>query len=366
MDTPAPPRSPWRLRALTAAVGLVAAFAPLALRPVPAAHAQAVCTFQLGFATLRSMVGAATVGDCTQNERFNPANGNAEQPTTRGLLVWRKADNWTAFTNGYETWINAGPRGLVKRLNAQRFSWESDAGAPGTVTIAAPAQAPAPAAPVAPPPLAPAPTGPKAPADPANNGAKTNSAWYVAGFEKRGSLATALYLAYDNNEEWRPIADAAAARGTKVRWGALPAGVNGQYDPATRTITISDVWLETDGYQSPQFGWVEYGQYAPIVAGILTHETYHAAGDPRAAGVNGCYEEEVEAFGWEAATWQRLQWNGQADQSASWAPHKRTPRALARLQEMDALVAAWKAGRLRQHVLASPSYQAQCGAVGGR
>ena len=41
------------------------------------------------------------------------------------MLVWRKADNWTAFTNGYWTWIN-GPGGLVKRLNTQRYSWEAN------------------------------------------------------------------------------------------------------------------------------------------------------------------------------------------------------------------------------------------------
>jgi hypothetical protein len=40
-----------------------------------------------------------------------------------GLLVWRKADNWTAFTDGYRTWIN-GPAGIQQRLNTQRFSWE--------------------------------------------------------------------------------------------------------------------------------------------------------------------------------------------------------------------------------------------------
>jgi len=41
-------------------------------------------------------------------------------------MAWRKADNWTAFTNGYLTWIN-GPTGLVNRLNTDRFSWEAPA-----------------------------------------------------------------------------------------------------------------------------------------------------------------------------------------------------------------------------------------------
>jgi hypothetical protein len=55
-------------------------------------------------------------------------SGNAAQRTTRGLLVWRKADNWTAFTDGFRTWIG-GPAGLETRLNTQRFAWEADAAA---------------------------------------------------------------------------------------------------------------------------------------------------------------------------------------------------------------------------------------------
>ena len=57
------------------------------------------------------------MGGCLEDERFNPQNGNAEQRTGGGLLVWRKADNWTAFTDGAITWIS-GPAGLVSRSNA--------------------------------------------------------------------------------------------------------------------------------------------------------------------------------------------------------------------------------------------------------
>ena len=106
-----------------ALAGITTAVVAVVVSGAPPAHAQAACTFQLGFATLRNMVGAATVGDCLQNEGFNSANGNAEQRTARGLLVWRKADNWTAFTDGYRTWIN-GPTGLQERLNTDRFPWE--------------------------------------------------------------------------------------------------------------------------------------------------------------------------------------------------------------------------------------------------
>ena len=130
----------WWLAALLVVVSVVA------LGPSARVGAQAGCGFVLGFASLRTLVGAATVGDCREDERFNVDNGNAEQRTTGGLLVWRKADNWTAFTDGYRTWIN-GPFGLARRLNTERFAWEADAGAPGTTILpsgpAAPPAAPA-------------------------------------------------------------------------------------------------------------------------------------------------------------------------------------------------------------------------------
>src|SRR5439155_3666053 len=58
---------------------------------------------------------------------FNLENGNSEQRTSGGLLVWRKADNWTAFTDGTTTWIN-GPAGLASRPNGgPLFPWEASA-----------------------------------------------------------------------------------------------------------------------------------------------------------------------------------------------------------------------------------------------
>ncbi len=84
------------------------------------------CRFTLGFATLASLI-PNQVGSCVENEAYD-ASGDAVQHTTKGLLVWRKVDNWTAFTNGYETWID-GPSGLVSRLNSERFPWEADASA---------------------------------------------------------------------------------------------------------------------------------------------------------------------------------------------------------------------------------------------
>jgi hypothetical protein len=97
---------------------------------LPAGSARANdCSFTLGFKALHDMI-PSIVGDCKVNEHHNPDNGDGLQETTGGLLVWRKADNWTAFTDGYHTWIN-GPYGLQQRLNTDRFPWEQGLINPG-------------------------------------------------------------------------------------------------------------------------------------------------------------------------------------------------------------------------------------------
>lgn len=96
----------------------------LALAPLAPPTRAETCTFVLGFKTLHDLI-PDVVGNCVVDEHHNPANGDALQETTRGLLVWRKADNFTAFTDGYRTWVN-GPLGLQVRLNTERFAWEAD------------------------------------------------------------------------------------------------------------------------------------------------------------------------------------------------------------------------------------------------
>jgi hypothetical protein len=94
--------------------------------PVPAAAAN--CQFVLGFKVIHDAI-PAIVGDCKTDE-YHGANGDALQQTAAwhgngGLLVWRKCDNWTAFTDGASTWLN-GPNGVQKRSNSERFPWERD------------------------------------------------------------------------------------------------------------------------------------------------------------------------------------------------------------------------------------------------
>jgi hypothetical protein len=89
------------------------------------------------------------VGDAVDGERRS-SNGDSLQKTSTGLMVWRKADNWTAFTNGDHTWVN-GPQGVQERANGERFEWEKEsAPTQGSLqptedpTAVAPAATPAP------------------------------------------------------------------------------------------------------------------------------------------------------------------------------------------------------------------------------
>lgn len=86
------------------------------------------CDFRAGFKALHDLI-PTIVGDCLENERHNPGNGDGLQSTSRGLLVWRKEDNWTAFTDGTMTWVN-GPNGLQSRGSNERFPWESSVSQP--------------------------------------------------------------------------------------------------------------------------------------------------------------------------------------------------------------------------------------------
>ena len=135
-------------------IGLVLAW-PATTLAAPA-H-QAGCTFKLGFKALYDQI-PDIVGVCVSDEYWN-ALGDSNQQTRKGLMAWRAADNWTAFTNGATTWIN-GPYGVASRPNeGPFFAWESRAAtnppyAPRVSQplprAAAPPAAPAPAPPPAP------------------------------------------------------------------------------------------------------------------------------------------------------------------------------------------------------------------------
>ncbi|MHB0870840.1 MAG: hypothetical protein ACYC5J_15515 [Chloroflexota bacterium] len=105
------------------------------------ALAQPKSEFKLGFKAVADQV-PEVVGLPLEDEHWG-ANGDSLQRTTTGLMVWRKADNWTAFTDGSRTWIN-GPEGLKDRGNDERFPWEAEE-RPAAGSTSAPVMAAAPA-----------------------------------------------------------------------------------------------------------------------------------------------------------------------------------------------------------------------------
>lgn len=98
------------------------------------------CQYVLGFLGLYEQI-PAVMGACVENETPAP-NGDSLQRTTNGLAVYRKADNFTAFTNGATTWV-AGPAGVQQRSNMERFPWEGDAATAGLPLVGAGAYDPA-------------------------------------------------------------------------------------------------------------------------------------------------------------------------------------------------------------------------------
>lgn len=112
---------------LTATLGalliLLAGSAAFAQTPTGSdPSSQTVLQFKLGFKSLADQM-PDLVGQPVEAEHHG-ANGDSLQQTTKGLMVWRKADNWTAFTNGAFTWVN-GPYGVQSRENGARFPWEA-------------------------------------------------------------------------------------------------------------------------------------------------------------------------------------------------------------------------------------------------
>jgi len=102
------------------------------LTPAHPVFAGSGCQFVLGFQSMHDQIPAA-VGDCVDDQTF-AANGDAIQHTTKGMLVWRKNDNWTAYTNGARTWLN-GPYGMQSRRNTDRFQWEIVGHGPAVVPM---------------------------------------------------------------------------------------------------------------------------------------------------------------------------------------------------------------------------------------
>jgi len=91
--------------------------------------------FLFGFATLKAQLGTI-MGEPTECEHPNSANGDTLQKTTTGLAFYRKATNTPTFTDGWRHW-GMTAAGIVR--------WEGDAVDPPNPRAAAlPASAPPP------------------------------------------------------------------------------------------------------------------------------------------------------------------------------------------------------------------------------
>lgn len=218
------------------------------------ASAQTACRFVLGFQTMSTLVD---VGPCLDNQAPQP-NGDAIQHTTRGLLVWRKADNWTAFTDGSYTWIN-GPFGLAQRLNGSRFPWESQ-------TADSPTAAP------------------EAP------GTAFCEPWgcYYGDASLKPFLEDALRT---------PSAQMLKFGGVTLRIvNDLPPGAWSGYAWATDTVGILP-------------GLPQLGEYETAAA--LAHELTHALQFRNGLAYRGlaCYQAEAQAFAVQGRVWSEL-WGG--------------------------------------------------------
>lgn len=277
----------------------------LQITALSGASAQTATQFRLGFATLASMI-PVVVGQPLESEHYG-ANGDSLQRTTTGLMVWRKADNWTAFTNGYQTWVN-GPLGLQVRLNTERFTWEN-------------------AAPVV--------QGAPSPSPSAASNAPTVVAW--SPFLQDQKLVDALALAYGDAPDWRQYADIAAMRQTRVQWANLPQSVggvtsNGYIRGALRVGIALNAALEQESTQ--------------VVAAVLAHETYHASTAENAGSGNACYQNEIDAYRWQAYVWRLL---------------PRPANTTALVLDQDQVASLVSSGQIDSYIRNSPSYQQECG-----
>ena len=102
------------------------------------------CWFQFDLRLMKQEI-PDVVGDCLENQHYNPENGDTLQRTTGGLMVWRRSDRSAAFTDGNRTWVR-GPNGVESRWNDERFEWEIQAEAASSTAVAKPGNTPAPAA----------------------------------------------------------------------------------------------------------------------------------------------------------------------------------------------------------------------------
>src|SRR5690242_8908745 len=84
---------------------LALAWCCLLAAPPAAAQSQPPCKLSELFAPLQE-AGPSEIGLCRGAE-LSDSNGDTMQVTSKGLLLWRKADNWTGFLGASRTLVLA-------------------------------------------------------------------------------------------------------------------------------------------------------------------------------------------------------------------------------------------------------------------
>ncbi len=227
--------------------------------------------FRLGFAGLAARI-PDVVGQPLENEHHNPLNGDSLQQTTTGLMVWRKADNWTAFTDGFRTWID-GPLGIQERRNEERLDWESRA-------TPVPAPMPSPTAAAAPSPT-PAPSPTQAPKPNLRilqsnvlqgQGLEANSVWVMGEVRNDG-----VGPAYNVTVTARLLTESGSVAGTASQvFAFLGAGDTVGYRVEVRSVTayaLADVSADSSSSGFAAFSrlpiaWVKNEQVGDSQSGI--------------------------------------------------------------------------------------------------
>jgi hypothetical protein len=262
---------------------LAALLVTAALQPA-SAQAQAACAFTPSFEALRQQI-PAIVGGCLENERVDPASGDAQQRTGGGLLMRANGGTWVAFTNGLTTWL-IGPSGLVSRAAGDRFDWEPIAApppvpdsaptvtVPGGATLSGVLPTPVPTdSPLVALPLAAA------------------SATPTAAPELAPELQDGYRLLGKVKRSIGDFQNAVETYGLTLRIGDLPKGMLGFFRPSDFLIVISSrVIRDSD----------------EATAAVLAHEITHARQAKDRPGIFGkdeCVRREVEAFTVELKVW---------------------------------------------------------------
>lgn len=150
------------------------------------------------------------------------------------------------------------------------------------------------------------------------------------------ALTQALAIAYHYNVDWRGQAHISVSRRTLISFAEInEKDFGGQFLPSQNKIVI-DTSLSKER--------------PDVVAAILAHEVAHSAAtwhfsNTREAAA-ACFDEEIRAMSWEAATWERVPHQGLNLFGYASGEAERARR--------------WRAKSLREEIASSTSYQREC------